>query len=252
MPAVDTQKNTQSPVLSYARLLRQSHELIAQDKGDSPEAEALADLMDSPWAALTAQEQRRMRGLSTDLYALREGGPKRIEMSPDQLAAWQQVAKEANMRSELGDVDALLDFLRQPVPSNLPRHIVPFLQARCWEKWGDLETALVFMKEAERQGANHSFYDLLRSPKTIAMQTIRLLEKTDKDGTLQLRIPLGKPKTEYEVVLVLQPKETPSKVTTPEERGWPPGYFKATCGSIDDETFVRPPQRELPKPVDLE
>ncbi len=83
------------------------------------------------------------------------------------------------------------------------------------------------------------------------MQTIRVLEKTDKDGTLKLRIPLGKPEAEYEVVLVLQPKEAPSKSPTPEELGWPPGYFDL-AGSIDDETFVRPPQGELPKPVNLD
>lgn len=74
------------------------------------------------------------------------------------------------------------------------------------------------------------------------MQTIRVLQKTDKDGTLQLRIPLGKPEAEYEVVLVLQPKQAPSKDPTPEKHVWPPGYFEATFGSIDDETFVRPTQ----------
>ena len=84
------------------------------------------------------------------------------------------------------------------------------------------------------------------------MQTIRILEKTDKNGTLQLSIPLGKPEAEYEVVLVLQPKQAPPKGATPEELGWPPGYFEATFGSIDDETFVRHPQGELPKPVDLD
>jgi hypothetical protein len=84
------------------------------------------------------------------------------------------------------------------------------------------------------------------------MQTIRVLEKTDKDGTLQLRIPLGKPEAEYEVILVIQPQETPSKAATPEERGWPPGYFEATFGSIDDETFIRHPQGELPKPVEFD
>lgn len=150
MSALDTQTIALPPVLTYARLLRQSHDLIAQNKGDTAEAEALAEQMDQPWYALTAQEQRRLRGLSADLHALHEGGPKRVEMSPDQLAAWQQAARDVYARSELGDVDAVLDFLRQPIPSNLPRHIVPFLQARSWEKLGDLETALVFMKEAER------------------------------------------------------------------------------------------------------
>lgn len=84
------------------------------------------------------------------------------------------------------------------------------------------------------------------------MQTIRVLQKTDKNGTLQLRIPLGKPEAEYEVVLVVQPKAAVPETATPEELGWPPGYFEATFGSIDDETFVRHPQGELPKPVDLD
>ncbi len=37
------------------------------------------------------------------------------------------------------------------------------------------------------------------------MQTIRLLEKTDKDGILSLRIPPSQPDSEFEVVVV-QPK----------------------------------------------
>lgn len=84
------------------------------------------------------------------------------------------------------------------------------------------------------------------------MQTIRVLEKTDKYGTLQLRIPLGKPGVEYDIVVVLQPKEASPKTAIPEELGWPPGYFESTFGSIDDESFVRPPQGELPKPVDFD
>ena len=75
------------------------------------------------------------------------------------------------------------------------------------------------------------------------METIRVLEKTGKDGTLNLSIPLGKPDVECEVVVIIQPKT--------DDRGWPPGYFDL-AGSITDETFVRHPQGELPKPVDLE
>lgn len=153
MRVSDTTATTSPSVPTYARLLRRSHDLIAQDKGDSPEADALAERMDRPWLALSAQEQRRMRGLSADLHALRAGGPKRVEMSPDRVADWQQTARDTYARSELGDADALLDFLRQPIPSNLPRHVVPFLQAKGWEALGDLETALVFMREAERHEA---------------------------------------------------------------------------------------------------
>ena len=78
------------------------------------------------------------------------------------------------------------------------------------------------------------------------MQTIRTLEKADSDGAIQLRIPLGKPGAEYEVVVVVQPKEAS------ESRGWPPDYFEKTFGSIDDDTFFRHPQGDLPKPVELE
>lgn len=39
------------------------------------------------------------------------------------------------------------------------------------------------------------------------MQTIRVREKTDRDGTLLLRLPLGRPEAEYDVVVILQPKD---------------------------------------------
>jgi hypothetical protein len=81
------------------------------------------------------------------------------------------------------------------------------------------------------------------------MKTIHLVEKTDKDGTLSLRIPLGRPAVECEVVVVIQPK-LPSPAT--DERGWPAGYFERTFGSIDDETFVRPPQGKLPRAVEFD
>ncbi len=76
------------------------------------------------------------------------------------------------------------------------------------------------------------------------MQTISILEKTGKDGALNLRIPLGKPEAEFEVLIVVQPAAA-------DERGWPPGYFDL-AGSITDETFMRHPQGELPEPIDLE
>jgi hypothetical protein len=74
------------------------------------------------------------------------------------------------------------------------------------------------------------------------MQTIRVLEKTGKDGILSLRIPVGMPEADCEVVVVVKPGAASE---APEHRGWPPGYFERTFGSIKDETFVRPPQ-EIP------
>jgi tetratricopeptide (TPR) repeat protein len=150
MPTKTNALDAQPPALVYARLLILLHRLIGQGLGDSEEAEATADQMDSSWYALSAQEQTRMRGLAADLHALREGGPKRVNMLPEQLANWKRELKEARTLGEAGDVDAFLSFLRQPVPVELPAQVIPFLQAGCWEKFGDLETALEFMREADR------------------------------------------------------------------------------------------------------
>jgi hypothetical protein len=84
------------------------------------------------------------------------------------------------------------------------------------------------------------------------MQTLRLTERTGKDGVLHVSIPLGTPEADFEVVLVVQPKDAKPMPATPEELGWPPGYFENTFGSITDETFERPPQGKLPKPVELD
>ena len=82
------------------------------------------------------------------------------------------------------------------------------------------------------------------------MHTLCVTERTGKDGVLHVRVPLETPDAVYDVVLVVQPKET-EPAATPAAPGWPPGYFDL-AGSIDDETFVRPPQGELPKPVELD
>ena len=82
------------------------------------------------------------------------------------------------------------------------------------------------------------------------MQTIRVAERTGKDGILHLRIPIGQPEADYEAVVVLQPQDASS--ATASEQGWPAGYFEQVPGSITDETFVRPPQGEYEKRLELE
>lgn len=82
------------------------------------------------------------------------------------------------------------------------------------------------------------------------MQTIRVAERTGKDGVLHLRIPVGQPEADYEAVVVLQPQET-APGAAPIEHGWPAGYFEQVPGSITDETFVRPPQGEYEKRLEL-
>lgn len=76
------------------------------------------------------------------------------------------------------------------------------------------------------------------------MSTIVLQTKSGPDSKLHLEVPVGQPNTEFEVEVVVRPKP-------PRDQGWPPGYFDL-FGSIDDDTFVRPPQPPLPPPVELE
>jgi hypothetical protein len=46
------------------------------------------------------------------------------------------------------------------------------------------------------------------------MQTIQIRERTNKAGTLSLTIPLGQPDTEFEVIVVVQPKASANGTPT--------------------------------------
>ncbi len=89
------------------------------------------------------------------------------------------------------------------------------------------------------------------------MNVIRLTATSGPDGILHLSVPVGAA-GEFEVAVVVAPKPSTSgsapAAKTPEELGWPPGWFEKTYGSITDETFVappRPPAEPVP-PLDLE
>ncbi len=88
------------------------------------------------------------------------------------------------------------------------------------------------------------------------MHVVRMSAKSGPDGILHLSVPVGAA-GEFEVAVVVAPKPTANgapTTKTPEELGWPPGFFENVIGSIDDEKFVappRPPAKPLP-PLDLE
>jgi tetratricopeptide (TPR) repeat protein len=150
-PTLSTSNGSESPVVTYARLLRQLHEFIRNEQRETPEAEAVADKMDRPWLLLSEQERERVGGLAEDLYALPEGGPKAIEMAPAETDDWRETARKLYETLPLiVDADEALAFLRQPHPSSLPPGVIPFLQGQCWEWLGNLETAIVFYREAAR------------------------------------------------------------------------------------------------------
>ncbi len=144
---------TASPAAVYAQALRQLHELTIQGKDESPEADAIRDAMDGPWYALTAAEQDRLRGLSADLYALAEQRVDRKEMTAGEKRRWGQTLRAVFLR---GDADQMLMLLRHPPMDEPPLAAVRSLQARAWERLGDLDTALLFMRVAERLDPGHA------------------------------------------------------------------------------------------------
>jgi hypothetical protein len=75
------------------------------------------------------------------------------------------------------------------------------------------------------------------------MTSIVLHSTSGPDGKLRLEVPVGQPDTEFEVEVLVRPKSAGVVL--------PPGYFNL-IGSIDDETFIRHPQGDLPPPVELE
>jgi hypothetical protein len=78
------------------------------------------------------------------------------------------------------------------------------------------------------------------------MRVVHLSATAGPDGALHLSVPVGAP-GEFEVAVVVAPKPPATAAKTPEELGWPPGYFEKTCGSITDEAFKRYPQGEFEK-----
>ena len=73
------------------------------------------------------------------------------------------------------------------------------------------------------------------------MTVIQLSVTPDPDGVIRLSIPIGPSGGEYDLAIILTPKPsgTDSKLAPPESRGWPPGYFEQTAGSIEDPVFDR-------------
>ena len=74
------------------------------------------------------------------------------------------------------------------------------------------------------------------------MQSIKLTKRVGEDGILHLDIPLGMKDQEVEVMVIYQSIET---TQTPEDLGYPPGFFEQTAGCLADDPIQRYPQGEF-------
>jgi hypothetical protein len=74
------------------------------------------------------------------------------------------------------------------------------------------------------------------------MNVIRVTAKAGPDGFSHLKLPIDTQDDLYDVAVVIALRPPEGRKRTPEELGWPPGYFETVVGSITDDSFVRPPQ----------
>ena len=89
------------------------------------------------------------------------------------------------------------------------------------------------------------------------MKTIPLKAQIKPDGSLDLHVQTGLPAGEAEVLVVVSaipvslPRD-PSRSSTPEELGWPPGFFERVAGGWVGDAPERPFLEDLPTRGELE
>jgi hypothetical protein len=79
------------------------------------------------------------------------------------------------------------------------------------------------------------------------MGSIKIRRHVGKDGILHLEIPLGMTDKEVEIMIIYQALETPTQQKTPEDLGYPPGFFEQTYGICADDPIVIDSEGEFEK-----
>ena len=69
------------------------------------------------------------------------------------------------------------------------------------------------------------------------MKTIKFKTRADRDGKLTVQLPQEVGDLELEIILVYQAVELEKSAKTPEQLGWPPGFFERTAGCLADENL---------------
>ncbi|WP_148591728.1 hypothetical protein [Aquisphaera giovannonii] len=122
---------------------------------DSPEADAIRDVTDAPWEALTEVEKKRIAGLSEDLYSMTDPPREPIEEVEDRFL---DVIAEILYPSRGHAPDGLLEQLRR-WKDELDPALLSYLRGQIWLRTGDLATAALFFKHAfELRPGNKEYF----------------------------------------------------------------------------------------------
>ena len=74
---------------------------------------------------------------------------------------------------------------------------------------------------------------------TVVMISVQTKTHVGSDGLLTVQVPTALYETDVEVMVVFQPLPI---VSSPENLGWPSGFFERTFGALRDDPMERLPQ----------
>jgi hypothetical protein len=78
------------------------------------------------------------------------------------------------------------------------------------------------------------------------MKSVTLHSHADPDGVLNLRVPVGLPNADLEVMVIIVPLPK-----SPQELGWTPGFFEQTAGAWQGAPLARESQGDYETRDDL-
>lgn len=130
--------------VEYERLLMQLHSVIAEEKGDSEEADAIRVAMEPLWRHLSPEEIDRLDGLSADIYMLQDDEILTpFDQSKEELG---QALREAVQKEQW---EAILSLLRHEVPG-LTQETRALYRAKAYDYLGHAEVSMAFLTYALR------------------------------------------------------------------------------------------------------
>ncbi|EAQ81758.1 tetratricopeptide repeat protein [Blastopirellula marina] len=121
------------------------HRLMKEGKDDSPEADAVRDAMDAPYAELNKQERERIGWLSEDLYSISDPPDEVVikEMNPQSL----RYLMESFEAREKGYWDSALAILRR-WRSYIEPVLLSVMRGEIWQLAGNFDVATEFYGHA--------------------------------------------------------------------------------------------------------
>jgi hypothetical protein len=76
------------------------------------------------------------------------------------------------------------------------------------------------------------------------MQSIELHTRAGSDGVLHLEVPGAAANADYDILVILRPRNAQAGNGVPAPTGWMPDFFARTAGTWQGEPLVREPQGE--------